>query len=222
MADRPSYAVPSVDTRDSPDVQTVAGNVVVTGDVTTDVTFPDVQTINGTVVVDNLDDIEFPTSVGIAGPVSVSGSTVSVDNFPSPVDVSALATQTTLAAVLAALGGVLDVTGSAVDVSSSPSDGRYVGGKTAVCATVTASGDTTIYTPAAGNAVRLYWISAINDPDEATTPLVKVLLGATEVYRAYAVAHWEIFEGAADDPLTINLSSAASIAVTAHIEEITP
>lgn len=96
---------------------------------------------------------------------------------------------------------------------------RYGGGKTPVCATVTASGDTDIHTPAAGMAVRLFWVSAINDPDEATTPLVKVLLGATEVYRAYAVAHWEVFEGGADEPLTINLSAAASVAVTAHIEE---
>lgn len=99
---------------------------------------------------------------------------------------------------------------------------RYGGGKIAVCDTVTASGDTSIYTPAAGNAVRLFWVSAINDPDEETTPLIKILLGATEVYRAYAVAHWEVFEGAADEALVVNLSGAASVAFTAHIEEFTP
>jgi hypothetical protein len=93
---------------------------------------------------------------------------------------------------------------------------------TPVVATVTASGDTTVHTPAAGKAIRLHWISAINDPDEEATPLVKVKLGATELYRAYAVAHRQTFEGAADAALVVNLSAAASIAFTAHIEEFTP
>ena len=101
-------------------------------------------------------------------------------------------------------------------------DARYGGGKTAVVATVTASGDTTIHTPASGNAIRLFWVSAINDPDEASTPLIKVLIGSTELYRTYAVAHWEVFEGAANEVLKVNLSAAGSVAVTAHIEEFTP
>lgn len=99
---------------------------------------------------------------------------------------------------------------------------RYFGGKTAVVATVTASGDTTVHTPASGKAIRLYWISAITDPDQATTPLIKVLIGTTEYYRVFAVAHWEVFEGAADQVLKINLSEASSVAVTAHIEEFDP
>ena len=173
------------------------------------------------------------------------------------------ATQTTLAAVLAALGATVTVDGTVelgpvalaaletitavvsgtVAVSNLPGtqavsavslplpsgaatsalqSGRYGGGKTPVVATVTASGDTTVHTPAAGKAVRLFWVSAINDPDEAASPLVKVKLGATEVYRAFAVAHWEIFEGVVDAPLVINLSGAASVAVTAHVQEFTP
>ncbi len=91
---------------------------------------------------------------------------------------------------------------------------------TVVVATVTASGDTTIHTPAAGMRVRLEWVSAINDPDEATNPLIKILLGADEKYRAYAVAHRETFTGAVDAPLVVNLSGVASVAVTAHLVEV--
>lgn len=93
---------------------------------------------------------------------------------------------------------------------------------TPVVATVTDAGDTTLHTPAAGKAIRLHWFSAINDPDEASTPLVKVSLGATELYRAYAVAHRQVFDGAVGDALVVNLSGAASVAVTAHIEELMP
>lgn len=122
------------------------------------------------------------------------------------------------------IGGEVEVkndSGNPLDVDGSTTN-RYSGGKTAVVATVTASGDTTIFTPGSGNAVRLFWVSAINDPDESSTPLIKVLIGSTELYRAYAVAHWEVFEGAANEVLKVNLSGAASVAVTAHIEEFTP
>ncbi len=91
---------------------------------------------------------------------------------------------------------------------------------TVVVATVTASGDTTIHTPAAGMRVQLKWVSAINDPDEATNPLIKILLGSDEKYRAYAVAHREAFTGAVDAPLVVNLSGVASVAVTAHLVEV--
>ena len=98
---------------------------------------------------------------------------------------------------------------------------RYGGGKTPIVFTVTAAGDTTIHTPDSGKAIRLFWITAVNDPDEATSPLIKVTL-TDEIYRVYALAHWEVFEGAVNDPLIINLGGAASVAVTAHIEEFTP
>ena len=97
---------------------------------------------------------------------------------------------------------------------------RYGGGKSVAVATVTSSGNTTILTPSSGKSLRLYWVSAINDPDEAATPLIKISLGAAEIYRVYALAHWEVFTGAADASLTVNLSDAASVAVTVHYEEI--
>lgn len=119
----------------------------------------------------------------------------------------------------AAQGLDVDVTRSALPTGAateSTLSNRYSGGKTAVGATVTASGDTTIVTAGGAQVLTLYWISAINDPDEATSPLIKVKIGTTEVYRGYALAHWEKFVGAAGNNLIINLDGAASVAVTAH------
>lgn len=99
-------------------------------------------------------------------------------------------------------------------------DNRFSGGKSAAVATVTAAGSTTVLTPATGKAIRLFWLSAITDPDEANSPLIKVLLGANELYRAYAISHWELFTGAVNASLTVDLSSAASVAVTAHYTEV--
>lgn len=98
---------------------------------------------------------------------------------------------------------------------------RYGGLKTPAVATVVAMGDTTILTPTMGNRIRLFWVSAINDPVAVSAPLIKILLGTTEVYRAYAVAHWEVFEGVVNAPLIVNLSAAGSVAFTAHLQEFT-
>lgn len=91
---------------------------------------------------------------------------------------------------------------------------------THVVATVTASGSTTVYTPASGRRVRLRWIYAINDPDSTATPLIKVLLGAQEKYRVYALSKRQMTTGPVDGALIINLSEAASVAVTALLEEV--
>jgi hypothetical protein len=113
-----------------------------------------------------------------------------------------LATEPTLEAVLNAL------------------EYRYSGGKVPATETVTASGDTTVLTPATGQAIRLFWVSAIADPDAVAPPLITVKLGALECYRAYAIAHWEVFEGAVDAALVVNLSEAADVAVTVHYQEV--
>lgn len=97
---------------------------------------------------------------------------------------------------------------------------RYAGGKTAVVATVTASGDTTVHTPAVGKRIRVFWVYAIADPDDGVTPLIKVKLGTTEIYRCYAVAHWEVFTGGVNEALVVNLGGASNVAFTAHITEV--
>ena len=90
---------------------------------------------------------------------------------------------------------------------------------THVVATVTAAGSTTLYTPAAGNRLRLRWIYALNDPGSSASPLIKVFLGAEEKFRVYAVSKRQWTTGPVNGSLIINLSEAAEVAVTALIEE---
>ena len=98
---------------------------------------------------------------------------------------------------------------------------RFGGDKEAATAFVTSLGSTTILTPAAGKKLRVYWVSAINSPTEPTTPLIQVgFVGADDyLYAAYAIAHWEIFEGEVDQPLEVNLDGSGAVAVTVHYEE---
>lgn len=91
---------------------------------------------------------------------------------------------------------------------------------THVVATVTASGNTVVYTPATGKSVRLRWMYAISDPAGASQPLIRVFLGAEEKYRVYALSKRQITTGPVDGALIINLSATGSVAVTALIEEI--
>ncbi len=93
---------------------------------------------------------------------------------------------------------------------------RFGGGKSALTTTVTNSGDTTVLTPDVGKALTVYWVSAIVDPDQATTPLIKVKLGTTELYRVYVLAHWEPFTGAVNVALVINLQTNSEVSVTIH------
>lgn len=91
---------------------------------------------------------------------------------------------------------------------------------THVVSTVTASGNTTIYTPAAGKRVRLRWIYAINDPGGTSNPLIKVFLGAEEKYRVYALSKRQLATGPVDGALIFNLSTTGSVAVTAILQEV--
>ena len=87
-------------------------------------------------------------------------------------------------------------------------------------ATITASGPTTVYTPAAGKRVRLRWSYAINDPGSSATPLIKILLGAQEKFRVYALSKRQIVTGPVNGALIVDLSEAASVACTFLLEEI--
>jgi hypothetical protein len=134
-----------------------------------------------------------------AGIVDATGSTVGVTGS------------------VAVTGPLTDTQLRASDVNVADSGEREY---THVVATVTASGDTTIHTPAAGMAIRVHWIYAINDPTAATAPLIKVSLGAVEKYRVYALSKRQLMTGAADAPLVVNLSAAGTVAVTVLLEEV--
>lgn len=103
-------------------------------------------------------------------------------------------------------------------------DERYSGGKSAYANTVAVAGDTTLVTPATGNAVRVVWVSAIPSPDNGAANRVRFKFGASgnPFYESYAVAHWEVFQGAADEPLVLNLQTSEPVSVTVHYREVTP
>lgn len=86
--------------------------------------------------------------------------------------------------------------------------------------TVTASGDTLVYTPASGKRIRVYWSYAINDPASSSSPLIKIILGGTEKFRAYALSKRQQMTGPVDGTLVVNLSTTGSVAVTFVLEEV--
>jgi hypothetical protein len=159
-------------------------------------------TVNEPVTVDGVQTDALTDDELRAAPVPVSG-TVSV-NEPVTVD----GTQ---------LDALTDEELRAADVDTADSGEREY---THVVATITNTGDTTIHTPAAGKAIRLRWIYAISDPAAETPPLIKVKIGALELYRVYALSKRQRKTGAVDAPLVINLSDAGSVAVTAILEEV--
>lgn len=91
---------------------------------------------------------------------------------------------------------------------------------THVVATVTAAGDTVVYTPAAGKRVRVYWSYALNDPASSASPLIKISLGGVERFRVFALSKRQQMTGPVDGQLVVNLSTAASVAVTFVLEEV--
>lgn len=153
-------------------------------------------------------------SVDASNPVPVSGSL--------SVDTSLLAkgltqtdgTQKTQITNFPAVQVVQDIS---VDL-------RYSGGKTPYSAVVSASGDTVIHTPATGKAITLYWVGVIPNSDNGSANLTTIQFGATggsptTLYSGYALAHWEPFTGAVNQPLVVNLASAQAVSVNAHFSE---
>lgn len=101
---------------------------------------------------------------------------------------------------------------------------RYSGGKSASAATMTAAGNTTLVTPATGKFLRLVWILAVPNPDNLNANLIRIKFGTSgsSLYEGYAMAHWEVFDGAVNAPLVVNTQTAEAISVTVHYREITP
>jgi hypothetical protein len=205
-------------------------------------------TVTGTVGLDaaTLSALETINAV-VSGTVDLGATTLAalesvqttVSNFPT--DFPDSAAQTLLTEIKNVVEGTLTISGS-VDVNNwpaefpdghtqpltdeqlrdSPVDIADSGEReyTHVVATVTDSGNTTIYTPAAGKAIRLHWVYAINKPTSDVSPLIKVFLGSTEIYRVWALSKRQVTTGIVDAPLIVNLSEGANVAVTVLLEEI--
>jgi endonuclease YncB( thermonuclease family) len=92
--------------------------------------------------------------------------------------------------------------------------------------TVTASGDTTVYTPGSGKAIRLKWLGMSSPDSNANSTVATVKLGGTSIYawdfskNGGAFAHGCVREGSVNGTLVINLSVAATLHVSMDLEEI--
>lgn len=144
-----------------------------------------------------------------ASPVPVSGPLTDAQLRAAPVPVSGTVTVTEPLSV-DDNGGSLTTDGTF--------DERYSGGKSSFATTVSASGDTTLVTPPVGQSVRVVWVSAIANPDNNNANRVRFKFGAggSPFYESYAVAHWEVFQGAVDVPLLLNLQTAEPVSITVH------
>lgn len=172
-----------------------------------------VQTVRvpgGTITVSNPQG-----TVTVAGTVPTRPTTIGT--VAGTVAVSALPAVSGTVAV----SSIPNVAGT-VSVLSQDLDYRYSGGKTARTQLVAAAGDTTLVTPAAGKAIRLFWVSFVPSPDNQAANLFQVRIGSSAKYLGYAVAHWEVFDGAADESLIVNAATSAPVAVTVHYQEFAP
>lgn len=89
-----------------------------------------------------------------------------------------------------------------------------------VTMSVNQTGSTTVYTPATGKRIRIRWIYAVNDPTQATAPLIQIFLGNLEKFRVYALSKRQVVTGDIDAPLRVVLNEAGNVAVTVLLEEI--
>ena len=187
---------------------------------------------------------------------AVTGS-VSVTNLPAtqPVSAAALplpagaATQTTLAAVLAALALVpvsgpltdaqirataLAITaaslplpaGAAADATLSPVRNRFDAVLTAK-ATYMTSGPHTLITPASGQALRVVWLYAqAKGVLNTGTVLVTFTLGSKsyefELTGSQPFAHGAVWDGAANDALIVTTSSDAAVLINSDYRSFAP
>lgn len=155
----------------------------------------------------NLDSVDVTTSAG-------SGLKRETVVVADPANGAALAAVLNTTPAAAEYGAVVRTAG--VTQTADTADIEY----TPVATSVTASGDTVVYTPAAGKSVRLHWIYAINDPVANSSTKITIKMGTTVYYVAWAISKRQRFTGPVNGALTINLSAAGNVAVTAFVEDI--
>jgi hypothetical protein len=102
---------------------------------------------------------------------------------------------------------------------------RLGGGKIPIPFTVTVAATPFDYAPAAGKKIQLFWALAAAEPFSATGanvfPQISIKIGTLECYRTRgSVAHWEFFEGAIDEHLTVTISHDVIVDGVLHILEV--
>lgn len=129
----------------------------------------------------------------------------------------------------------LQVGDTDVSVSNPVPTDAIEGAITAVSETVTASGETAVITPSAGKAVRLWWYNINADPGNSAHVVAGLRFGtgAADFFKISlsqyggAIAHGykagrAFVQGAADEPLIVNLSAAQTVYCNFDCEEVTP
>lgn len=101
---------------------------------------------------------------------------------------------------------------------------RYGGGKTPWSRLITAAGDLTVVTPAAGKLIELLWASVVPSPDNVSANLVTIYFEdddpVTEAkYVVYAVGHWEPLPGPVDKALIVRTENSQPVTVALHFIE---
>lgn len=85
---------------------------------------------------------------------------------------------------------------------------------------LTGSGDTLIYTPTAGKAIRLQWIYALNNPANVNPSLITIKLGGTTKFVTYGISKRQQITGPVNGTLVVNLDLPNNVAVSAVLEEV--
>lgn len=124
-------------------------------------------------------------------------------------------------------GGAVDVTDRVARLLGHETnlDGRY-GTITGYTGTVSASGDTTIRTPAAGKTITLKWVGMSSPDNNPNSTVVTVKLGGNAVFtwdfskNGGAMAHGTVRnDGGVNGALVINLSVAATVRYNFEVSE---
>jgi hypothetical protein len=227
----------------------VSGTVAVTGTQGDSLTDAELRAtavpVSGTVAVtgtqdDSLTDTQLrATAVPVSGTVTVSNPTAdpetglatSVKQLPDghAVAVTFPASQTVDGTVTVANPTADPETGLATSAKQLP-DGHAVAvsndpatiSLTPSTASLTSAAALTISPSAGTEALRLWWVSVIPDPDNADTGYATVAVGSTEVYRSPALAHRQRFDGAAGEDIVVAIVGAGTFLATVHYLEFTP
>jgi hypothetical protein len=93
---------------------------------------------------------------------------------------------------------------------------------TPATASLTSASPLTISPSVGTNALRLWWVSVIPDPDNTDTGYATVAIGGVEVYRAPALAHRQRFDGGAGEDIVVTIVGAGTFLASVHYLEFTP
>lgn len=147
----------------------------------------------------------------VGGTVAVTGPATDTQLRASALPVSAVA-------LPLPAGAASEVTLAAQKANL---DYRYAGGKSAYTGLLSTAGDNTVITPAAGKRIQVVWVNFLPNSDNTVANLVTVKFGTgAGFYLNYAVGHFEVFTGAVDQSVVVNLTNAQPVAVTIHYSEI--